>query len=168
MTPTAKDPPQSNFVGAVFPKKPLCIDRGRFCSMSNSERGVSAIPRQTSRASECCLAVMNPTKSGDECKNYMLHFFLHQDRHPAVFEVTHDKTPPTAPPAKPTEEKTRTRAGATPLCAAFSRPKCRGVAPACPEPLGAVFFPPPEEKQEFCQTPGLAVCKQKGENNCPF
>jgi hypothetical protein len=29
----------------------------------------------------------------------------------------------------------------TPLCAAFSRPKLRGVAPARPEPLGAVFCP---------------------------
>jgi hypothetical protein len=32
-------------------------------------------------------------------------------------------------------------AGATPLLGAFSRPKLRGVAPARPEQLGAVFWP---------------------------
>ena len=37
--------------------------------------------------------------------------------------------------------KTLGRAGATPLLTAFSRPKFCGVAPACPEPLGAVFCP---------------------------
>ena len=31
---------------------------------------------------------------------------------------------------KATAEKTSNRAGATPLCAAFSRPKFRGIAPA--------------------------------------
>src|SRR5271167_1416453 len=134
--------------------------------MPNRKRGTSSTPRQRIQASEWCFTVTNPTNTGDECKNYIPHFFLWQHRHHAVFEVTHDKTPPTAPTAKPTEKKTRRRAGATPLCAAFSRPKCRGVAPACPEPLAAVFFPPPPEKQEFRQTPGLAVCKQKGESNC--
>jgi len=90
--------------------------------MANRERGISATAHQTIRASECCLAVMNSTKTSDECKNYTLHFFICQHRHPAVFEVTHGKTPATVPAAKPTEEKTRKRAGATPLCAAFSRP----------------------------------------------
>ena len=136
--------------------------------MPNREYAVSAIPRQAIQATECRLAVTNPTKTGDECRNYMLHFFICQHRHRAAFEVTYGQTPATTPRAKPTEEKTRNQAGATPLCAAFSRPKCRGVAPACPERLGAVFFPPLEEKQEFCQTPSLAVCKQKGENNCQF
>jgi hypothetical protein len=32
-------------------------------------------------------------------------------------------------------------AGATPLLCAFSRPKYRGIAPARPEQLGAVFWP---------------------------
>src|SRR6266436_3127948 len=38
-------------------------------------------------------------------------------------------------------EKPPKRAGATPLLTAFSRPKFCGVAPARPEPLGAVFCP---------------------------
>ena len=37
--------------------------------------------------------------------------------------------------------KTLGWAGATPLLTAFSRPKFCGVAPARPEPLGAVFCP---------------------------
>ena len=37
--------------------------------------------------------------------------------------------------------KTLRWAGATPLCAAFRRPKIRGIAPAHPEQLGAVFWP---------------------------
>jgi|HubBroStandDraft_6_1064221.scaffolds.fasta_scaffold26172_4 hypothetical protein len=37
--------------------------------------------------------------------------------------------------------KTLGWAGATPLLTAFSRPKARGVAPARPEQLGAVFWP---------------------------
>jgi hypothetical protein len=37
--------------------------------------------------------------------------------------------------------KTQGWAGATPLLWAFSRPKCRGIAPARPEKLGAVFCP---------------------------
>jgi len=36
--------------------------------------------------------------------------------------------------------KTLGWAGATPLLTAFSRPKYRGIAPARPEPLGAVFW----------------------------
>jgi hypothetical protein len=37
--------------------------------------------------------------------------------------------------------KTLRWAGATPLCAAFSRPKNRGIAPAHPEQLGAASWP---------------------------
>lgn len=37
--------------------------------------------------------------------------------------------------------KTLGWAGATPLWTAFSRPNFRGVAPARPEQLGAVFLP---------------------------
>ncbi len=37
--------------------------------------------------------------------------------------------------------KTLGWAGATPPLGAFSRPKFRGVAPACPEELGPVFWP---------------------------
>jgi hypothetical protein len=37
--------------------------------------------------------------------------------------------------------KTLRWAGATPLLGAFSRPKFRGVAPARPEQLGAMFCP---------------------------
>jgi hypothetical protein len=37
--------------------------------------------------------------------------------------------------------KTLGWAGATPFLTAFSRPKFRGVAPARPEQLGAVFCP---------------------------
>jgi hypothetical protein len=37
--------------------------------------------------------------------------------------------------------KTLEWAGATPLLGAFSRPKYRGIAPARPEQLGAVFCP---------------------------
>ena len=37
--------------------------------------------------------------------------------------------------------KTLGWAGATPILTAFSRPKFRGVAPARPELLGAVFWP---------------------------
>jgi hypothetical protein len=37
--------------------------------------------------------------------------------------------------------KTLGWAGATPLSGASSRPKFRGIAPARPEPLGAVFCP---------------------------
>ena len=40
-----------------------------------------------------------------------------------------------------TQKKTPEWAGATPLLAAFNRPKYRGVAPARPEQLGAVFCP---------------------------
>jgi hypothetical protein len=36
--------------------------------------------------------------------------------------------------------KTPNWAGATPLLCAFSRPKYRGIAPARPEQLGAVFW----------------------------
>jgi hypothetical protein len=64
--------------------------------------------------------------------------------------------------------KTLGWAGATPLLTAFSRPKVCGVAPARPEQLGAVFFPPAAERQEFCQTPSHTICNQKGENNCQF
>jgi hypothetical protein len=39
--------------------------------------------------------------------------------------------------------KTLGWAGATPLLGAFSRPKLRGIAPARPEQLGAVFWPRP-------------------------
>lgn len=37
--------------------------------------------------------------------------------------------------------KTLRRPGATPLLTAFSRPKYCGVAPAHPEPFGAVYCP---------------------------
>jgi hypothetical protein len=37
--------------------------------------------------------------------------------------------------------KTPGWAGATPLLGAFSRPKYRGIAPARPEQLGAMFCP---------------------------
>ncbi len=37
--------------------------------------------------------------------------------------------------------KTLGWAGATPLLGAFSRPKYRGIAPARPQQLGAVFCP---------------------------
>ena len=37
--------------------------------------------------------------------------------------------------------KTLGWAGATPLLTAFSRPKFRGIAPARPGPLGAMFWP---------------------------
>jgi hypothetical protein len=42
---------------------------------------------------------------------------------------------------KVTQKKTPDWAGATPILTAFSRPKSRGIAPARPEPLGAVFCP---------------------------
>jgi hypothetical protein len=41
MTPTAKDPPKTNFVGAFCPFFPLCIDEGSFCSMPNQELGIT-------------------------------------------------------------------------------------------------------------------------------
>jgi len=44
-------------------------------------------------------------------------------------------------PTKVTAGKTLKRAGATPLLTAFSRPKFRGIAPARPEQLRAVFCP---------------------------
>jgi len=44
-------------------------------------------------------------------------------------------------PRKVTAAKHQKRAGATPLLGASSRPKYRGIAPARPELLGAVFWP---------------------------
>jgi hypothetical protein len=41
MTPTPRDAPKSNFVGAFFPFFPLCIDEGSFCSMPNQEPGIT-------------------------------------------------------------------------------------------------------------------------------
>ena len=46
--------------------------------------------------------------------------------------------------------KTLGWAGATPLLGAFSRPKFRGIAPARPEQLGAVFARVQESEQTFC------------------
>jgi hypothetical protein len=136
--------------------------------MPKHERGISTMHCQLIQASEWWLAVMNPMRTGDEGRNYILHLFICQHRHRAGFEVTYGKTPTTAQPTKPTVEKTRNRAGATPLFRLSAAQKVRGVAPARPEQLGAVFFPPAAERQEFCQTPSHTICNQKGENNCQF
>ncbi len=47
----------------------------------------------------------------------------------------------TALKGKVTVEKRLKRAGATPLLGAFRRPKFRGIAPARPEQLEAVYWP---------------------------
>ena len=136
--------------------------------MLNRERGMSGIRRQAIRANECWLAVKNPTRSGDECKNYIPHFFPRQHRHPAAFEVTYGETPTAAESAKDTVEKTRNRAGATPLCAAFSRPNAPwGRSRPRPTTSGPCFSLC-GRKQQFCQTPNLTICNPKGENNCQF
>jgi hypothetical protein len=60
--------------------------------------------------------------------------------------------------------KTLERAGATPLLAAFSRPKLRGIAPARIEPLNAVFCPRAyrETIEPACEV--HKILNTKGEN----
>jgi hypothetical protein len=123
---------------------------------------------QLIQASECWLAMMNPMRTGDEGRNYILHFFICQHRHPAALEVTYGKTPATAQPTKPTVEKTRNRAGATPLFRLSAAQVNRGVAPARPEQLGAVFCPPTAEKQEFCQATSQTIRNHKRRKQLPI
>ena len=134
--------------------------------MPKHERGISTIHCQLIQVSEWWLAVMNPMRTGEEGRNYILHLFICQHRHRTGFEVPYGKTPTTAQPTKPTVEKTRNRAGATPLFRLSAAQKVRGIAPARHGILVAVFF---HQQQKCNNSPDIEatrLCKQKGENNC--
>jgi hypothetical protein len=108
--------------------------------MPKHERGISSMHCQLIQASEWWLAVMSPMRTGDEGRNYILHLFICQHRHRAGFEVTYGKTPTTAQPTKPTVEKIRNRAGATPLFRLSAAQKVLGSLPLTPSSSGPCFF----------------------------
>lgn len=68
------------------------------------------------------VAVTDSTKTGADCKNYYLYFFLHPRRHHRSSEIAAGTASAVAPPAKPTVEKSLNRAGATHF-SAFQPPK---------------------------------------------
>src|SRR5271167_2759743 len=79
-------------------------------------------------------------KTSDEGRNYTVHFFICRYRHRPAMQDRHAGRLTRGQTAKHTVEKTRNRAGAPPLFRLSAAQKVRGGAPACPEPLGAVFF----------------------------
>jgi hypothetical protein len=65
-------------------------------------------------------------------------------------------------------EKTSNQAGATPLCAAFSRPKVRGIAPALARILREPFFPPHTRTHATSNRSSTTSCKLKGNHPMPL
>ena len=121
--------------------------------MPNRKRRTRFTPRQKIQASECCLAVTNPTRTGDERRNYILHLFSASRSSPRRSRSTLRPNTCNHANSETYKGKNTEEGGSDPTLCGFQPPKIRGVAPACPERLGAVFCPPRREKQEFCQTP---------------
>jgi len=108
-------------------------------------------------------------RTSDEGRNYTLHFFIGQHRHRPKAQDRYAGRLTRRQAAKGTVETTQNRAGATPLCAAFSRPKGRGVAPARPEQLGGrVLSACTDRSRQFVMQVVLHRKREKEEDSCHY
>jgi hypothetical protein len=116
----------------------------------------------------CLFASRISGKPGEEGKIYILHIcdchFFTRKRSKVLRFRTHT----TQERGKVTVEKMSNLTGATPLFRLSAAQKVRGVAPARHASCVTVFCPRAAEEQRVCQTRGLPISKQKGENDCQF
>jgi hypothetical protein len=97
-----------------------------------------------------------------------VHFFICEHRHRPAMQGRDAGRLTRGQTAKDTVEKTRDQAGATPLCAAFSRPHFVGSLPPAPSRSGPCFVRVQESEQAVCNARRITFRKGKGGKTLPL